>query len=406
MGTPPKAGGGSPSLKSIFDGVDDSKLLAALEAPYTTGRPPYPARALLRAFLAKHLLNISYNVDLVQRLRSGHELRDACGFGHHTPSAPTLSRFFSRLVPHEALVERCISTATGRMRRYLPNLGETMAIDSTDIEAWAHPRRHADPDARWGVRHVIRSAGGEEMEYYFGYKAHTLVCADSGVPLGFILTTANTNDAPMFTPLADKAMKSLPWLKPSFIVADRGYDSERNHRAAVSRGITPIIHIRSNPKGSSVIYDPVAGAPTCLGKQAMRYIRTDPETGHHLFRCPGQGCQLKTEGSKAIRHCDDEVWENPADNLRVVGIVARQSREWWALYNKRQSVERLFRSAKHSRLLDTHQQRCLERVRLHTALSLLAYSLTALAWLKAKGKVETRTAGRADFRQMRIAKVA
>ena len=42
MGTPPLTGGGYPSLSLILEGIDDRDLLAALEVPYTTGRPPYP----------------------------------------------------------------------------------------------------------------------------------------------------------------------------------------------------------------------------------------------------------------------------------------------------------------------------------------------------------------------------
>ena len=227
--------------------------------------------------------------------------------------------------------------------------------------------------------------------------------ADSGVPLSAVLTPANLNDGMMFAPLLDKAMKELPWLEPEYVVADRGYDYVKNYRAAADRKMTPIIRSRNTkPKKSSSVYDPVAGAPVCLGNIPMKYVRTDPDSGHHLFRCQIQGCRLKVKGTKAIRHCDDWSWEDPADDLRVLGIVARQSPEWRKHYTKRWAVERWFRSAKHSRLLDTHRQLSMNRVRLHAALSLLAWQATALARLQAEGRVQTKVTGKAGFRQMRI----
>ena len=253
------------------------------------------------------------------------------------------------------MVEDCLNQLTTGLREHLPDLGESVAIDSTDIEAWANPNRKrlADKNAKWGVRHSARAKAGEK-EFYFGYKLHTLADANHGVPLAAILTPANRNDSPMLKPVLNRAAEGLPWLEPDYLIADRGYDSANNHRTVAGREIVPIIHIRTNQEEAPV-YDNVAGSPNCLGNVPMEYVRTDPETGHHLFRCPAEGCRLKEEGSKGWRHCDTEVWEDPMDNLRVVGIVARQSEEWDRHYAKRQSVERLFSSTKHSRLLDSHR---------------------------------------------------
>ena len=57
----------------------------------------------------------------------------------------------------------------------------------------------------------------------------------------------------------------------------------------------------------------------------MEYVRTDPETKAHLFRCQAGGCPLKTGGTKAITHCDSEIWEQPGTNLRVLGPLPRFS---------------------------------------------------------------------------------
>lgn len=82
-------------------------------------------------------------------------------------------------------------------------------------------------------------------------------------------------------------------------------------------------------------------------------------------------------------HCDSEVWEDPADNLRTVGGLPRESPEWKRQYAKRMSMERIFRSLKHSRNLADHQYRDIAKVRLHVTMSLLTYQATMLARLRA-----------------------
>ena len=392
--------GGHPFLQSVLDQVEDGELLTALASeqspPGTKGRHPYPVRTLWRAWLTKYVLNIRYTVDLVGRLRTSRRLREVCGVENQVPSESTFSRFFKRLSrpEHQVLVEDCLNQLTGELKGHIPDIGESVAIDSTDVEAWANPnRKHlADSEARWGVRTSARAKDG--TEYYFGFKLHVLADANHGIPLGFVFTPANKNDAPMLTPVLDRATGGLPWLKPQYLVADRGYDSAKNHNATVERGIVPIIHIRVNQENAPV-YNNVAGAPKCLGNVPMEYVRTDPETGHHLFRCPTKGCRLKEEGSKGWRHCDTELWEDPMDNLRVVGVVARQSKEWNRHYAKRQSVERLFSSTKHSRLLDTHRFLGARKIQLHTAMSMVAYQATVLARVRG-----------GDFKNMRTMRVA
>ena len=400
MGTS-KTGGGYPFLRSILDQIDDSDLIAALTPPPPesghTGRPPsYSIRALWRARLVKDLLNIPYVVELVERLVHDQRLRDICGFGDTVPSDSTFSRFYKRLEAHQPLVEACLNRLTDALREYIPDLGESVAIDSTSIEAFANHNRKVviDPDAAWGVKHNARSSSKDKEDWFFGYKMHTLADADHGVPLGFIITPGNKNDTTMFKPVLDKVMGDLPGLEPKYVIADRGYDSAKNNRIAVELGMVPIIHIREPSGKTTKVYDNVSGAPTCIGQRPMEYVRTDPDSGHHLFRCKRGGCELKVKGTKAIRHCQDWVWEDPMNDLRVLGVVARASEEWNEHYAKRQSVERLFGSLKRSRNLEVHFSRNINRMRLHATLSLVAYQATALARAK---EDELR-----NLRQMRV----
>jgi len=85
---------------------------------------------------------------------------------------------------------------------------------------------------------------------------------------------------------------------------------------------------------------------------------------------------------KGVRYCHSEIWENRKDNPRVFGPVRRGSPEWKRLYRLRWSVERVFKSMKESRRLESHCVRGLKKVGLHAVMSALAFQATVLLHLR------------------------
>ena len=171
-------------------------------------------------------------------------------------------------------------------------------------------------------------------------------------------------------------------MKLRHLIADRGYDSQVNHVFLAQRGITPIIHIR-NPTASDGLYDGLydkKGAPVCDGRTPMEYIASDPQSGYHLFRCPPAGCRLKKRNNGMVRYCNTTAhWEDPASNLRVLGVVSRSDPNWSRLYRRRPVIERMFSSLKRSRLLNKHQYVRKRTVETHVAVSVLTYLASMLA---------------------------
>ena len=206
---------------------------------------------------------------------------------------------------------------------------------------------------------------------------HLVSDATHGVPLAFTITSANEGDSTQLRKVTNKTFSSYPWMEPGAFLADRGYDSLTNHQFLVGLGIIPVIHIRK-PTADDGLYDGIyseSGKPTCVGEQEMGYLRTDPETGAHLFRCPPEGCPLNTAGTKATTHCDTETWERTEDNLRVMGPLPRFTAAWKRLYSQRMSIERIFRSLKHSRGLEGHCVMGMRKIKLLATLSVLTFQL-------------------------------
>jgi len=376
-----------PSVAAALAAIVDSRL----------GRPGYPPKAMFKAFSLKYLLGERYTVGLIERLRSSSRLREICGFVDSVPSDATFSRFFRQLASMPALSDTAMAEMVERIREHLPDVGKSVAIDSTDIRAYANPDR-ADTDAAWGHRTTKPKSGiKSNTELFFGYKLHSIIDSIYGVPLAHTILPANENDSPQLIKLVNKAQSAYPWLKPWHLLADRGYDSQANHRALVDRGITPIIHIR-RPTAEDGLYDgwfDRRGRPVCDGETPMEYILTDPASGRHKFRCPPDGCKLKARSSGAVRYCDTTaLWIDPNENLRAIGVVARSSANWKRLYSQRQTIQRMFGSMKRSRILDRYQYVQRSKVELHLGLSVLTYLATMLT------RVDAGDGGR--IRHMRI----
>jgi len=64
------------------------------------------------------------------------------------------------------------------------------------------------------------------------------------LPIAFLLTGGEANDSPQFPTLLDIGPDGYP----RAALADKGYDSQANRKAARERGVCPAIPYRSNVK--------------------------------------------------------------------------------------------------------------------------------------------------------------
>lgn len=364
-------------LDAVLDALDDAALLARLQEYRPVGRQGYPIKALWRAYVASFILNLPHTNALIRRLTDDLDFRALCGF-RSLPHRTTFNRFIQRLSDHPDLVEAVFAKLTDQLKAILPDLGEQVAVDSTTVRSHCNPNRKriSDPEASWTAKN---KAGAKESgkEWNFGYKVHMVADTNYGVPLGHIVTTAKRGDTTELPTVIAYAEALYPWFRPSVVVADRGYDSMANHKHLISKDIAPVIHIRSNAhRGLKTDIHTWEGVPTCIGKVPMKYVSTDPVKGR-LYRCAG--CPLSgTMRSGSYFTCDDEVWQDPNENIRLFGVIRRDGPEWKALYAKRQAIERVFKSMKESLRLERHCVRGLKQIRLHAAMSALAYQTKVL----------------------------
>ena len=159
--------------------------------PWTAGWPRgYGSRALLGACLVKSTYGFPTWSRTVRLIREHQALQDALGAAS---SQWALYRFATRLRGRRDLLEACIARVVASLRKRRPELGRDVAIDSTDLAAYANGQKYkyrggpereswSDPDASWGHRSAVstRKGGG-----FYGYKLHLIACARTDLPLAW-----------------------------------------------------------------------------------------------------------------------------------------------------------------------------------------------------------------------------
>ena len=144
-----------------------------------------------------------------------------------------------------------------------------------------------------------------------------------------------------------------------------------------------MIHIRRLPNKEKRGLYTDEGVPTCFGNVPMEYVETDHD-GRRLYRCRAAGCHLAGTLKGGTRHCDTEYWQDPTEDIRLFGAMRRNSKEWNGLYGQRWTIEQLFKSLKQSRRLEGHCVRGMAQISLHSTMSMLAFSATALAEVRVR----------------------
>jgi hypothetical protein len=280
------------------------------------------------------------------------------------PSVYACYRFTAKLREHADLLDGCIASVLKELKRRNPVLGWDVAIDASDMPAYANGQRFkskggeerkkfSDPDASWGHRSAVstRKGGG-----FYGYRLHMAVCSKTDLPLAWTVETARDHETLSVAPLLDK-LHALG-IDPETCALDKGYDNNRVYGACSERGIAPVIPLRQTPdvkKGKD--------KPPCCEHGEWRFAGADRKRGATKWRCPTGECKPAS------------VWVK-ADRLHP--LIPRETLRFKGLYRGRASVERGFGRLKNEWSLAPLRVRRIERVRLHADLTILAQLTCAL----------------------------
>jgi hypothetical protein len=231
---------------------------------------------------------------------------------------------------HSDKLADCLDRIAESLQAELPGIGQDVAIDASDMPAFANGQRYvskhgpererfSDPDASWGHRSSIstRKGGG-----FYGYKLHLAACTRTGLPLAWHIETARRNESLYVAPLLDKL--HARGYQAGTCAMDKGYDNDRVYVECVERDCRPVVPLKNSKWTNQLV--------------------------------------------PAI----------PPDGRRMAPFIPRASRRFRDLYSRRVAVEREFGRLKHDYALAPLRVRGLQRVRLHVDLVMLARLSLAL----------------------------
>lgn len=312
-------------VAELLDSPEVQALIAAL-SPRGRGRKGFGPRTLVGACLVKSLFALPTWTRVAALIAEHPGLQAAIG---GAPSCWACYRFTVKLRENQPALADCLDAVTAALQDAMPGIGEDVAIDASDLPAFANGQRYvraggpererfSDPDASWGHRSAVstRKGGG-----FYGYKLQLLVCTRTGLPLVWQAETARHHESKFVVPLLDAAHRR--GFRPQTVAMDKGYDVERVHAECETRGVAPVIPMRA------------------FKIREQTVLRVGPITRH-----------------------------NPR--------ISRHSERFRGLYKGRAAVEREFGRLKHDYGLAPLRVRGLERVRLHADLVMLARLALAL----------------------------
>jgi transposase, IS5 family len=352
-------------LSSLLDSPEIRELVGRLEATRWTGRPGYPIRAMVGMALVKSLYAIptwSRTAALVREHAGLRAVLKCC------PSVYACYRFAAKLRTYSHLLNSCIASVTAKLHAEHPGMGQHVAIDASDMPAYAngqpygskHGRereRFSDADASWGHRSAIstRKGGG-----FYGYRLHAAVCTETGLPVAWQVQTAAQNESTTVAPLLDTL--AARGFDVDTCAMDKGYDVGRVYGECEERDVRPIIPLRQTPavvRGDD--------QPPCCEHGEWRFAGSDAKRTSK-WRCPTGECQPASTWIKADR---------------LHPLIPRETLRWRKLYRGRAAIEREFGRLKHEWALAPLRVRGLDRVRLHADLTVLTKLACALSQSRA-----------------------
>ena len=254
--TVPAWRGYASDIHSIVRSREVGSLVDGLERSRRTGRPGYGSRALIGVCVARSVYGLPTWVRTTRLVAEHAALRSAL---EAAPSVNAVYRF-TRKLRGSLLLRACLDRLVSEHARRAPGYGRHLAIDSTDLPAFASGQRYkyrggpereafSDPDATWGHRSAVstRKGGG-----FYGDKLHMAACAVTGLPIAWVADTGESGG------YAARDRPARPGQRPGHRGGDggdgRGYDYRATYSQCEERGVR-------RSKGSSAGSSMTTGSP-------------------------------------------------------------------------------------------------------------------------------------------------
>lgn len=362
--------------KLLIDNVPDEKIVNKLIEIRGKGRNDYPVIPVWNAILIMPLLECSTVEQLRRELSRNRDLRKLCGFNDYdyyfgknklVPPPKAFTNMQKNLQNIEPMLKECFNELREFMYENLKDFGKDVGEDGKIFSSLAKsPNKNGDEkdgrcdmDADFTIKenYYKDPKTGEskvKKKTYFGYRYHLLADVNYELPIEYTVTKASKGEREQFK----EHIKMLPIDKLDIIEtasADKGYDSEDMITFLKEKGIKPIIDIRNHWKNEDTKqYKDTDIVYTYDGKVS-------------IVNDKGEIISLKYLGYDKIKNTLRYGYQNKVYSIdinydkRIFTEVARDSKKWKKLYNKRTALERINGRMDRDFNLENHKVRGLKK---------------------------------------------
>ena len=233
--------------------------------------------------------------------------------------------------------------------------GIILVADSTFMITTGSTMGQKDEQGKWHFNDpsvAFSGKGHHKHKYPVGHKAHSLRTI-TGIPLVTLLSPANESDQAFIIALIEKLIARYPLLRFSYIILDRGYDTEEIHHDIYEFfDITPII-VRKKmvyPKGFTK-----DGYPLCLFGFQMKRRGVEYKQKRTKYACfklckkSGQSLLFQCEYIKEQYNYGYTCYTYFKDGYRKYGPALPHTLIYKKLKPFRTGIERAFGLVKENR---------------------------------------------------------
>lgn len=386
--------------KLLIENVPDEKIVNKLIEIRGKGRNDYPVIPVWNSFLIMPLLECSTVEQLRRELSRNGDLRKLCGFNDYdyyfgknklVPPPKAFTNMQKNLQKIEPMLKDCFNELRNFMYENLKNFGKDVGEDGKIFSSLAKaPNKNGDEsdgrcdmDADFTIKenYYKDPKSGEskvKKKTYFGYRYHLLADVNYELPIEYTVTKASKGEREQFK----KHIKMLPEDKIEKIdtaSADKGYDSEDMLTFLEENGIKPIIDIRNHWKD---------GETTKQYKDTNLVYTYDGKVS--IVNEDGEIIPLKYLGYDKVKNTLRYGYQNKVYSIdisydkRTFTPIARDSKKWKKLYNKRTALERINGRMDRDFNLENHKVRGLKKATV--MIDLMMIGMMAMA----KGHIQNK----------------
>ena len=362
--------------KLLIENVPDDEIVNKLIKIRGNGRNDYPVIPVWNSILIMPLLECSTIEQLRRELSRNSDLRKLCGFNDAdyyfgnkklVPPPKAYTNLFKNLVIIEPLLKEAFYKLRKFMYENLDGFGQDVGEDGKIFLSKAQcPNSNGDiddgrceMDADYTIKEIFyKDKNGvtqSKKKKFFGFRYHLLADVNYELPVEYTVTKASKGEREQLK----KQIENMDEDTKSIIKtlsADKGYDSESLIEFLKENGISPVIDIQNHwkdgdetkqYKNTQIVYTyngNVSYIDETGKSQPMKYLGYDKIKDTLRYEYVGRVYSIEV-----------------STDTRVFTPIARDSKKWERIYNKRTALERINGRFDRDFNLENHKVRGLKK---------------------------------------------